>query len=138
VNPQFSWSFNPAFAVPVRPTNGPSLSLSRITDAPLNTVSVTVTADVGISLNASIQIKHVLNPQEIEMVLKICDLRKLISTLALLPPPPPDPEGPIIATVLPTPSEINRLRWTVMRMSRTLDQIAEMNGRLQALIARMK
>jgi hypothetical protein len=132
-NPRFTWSFGPAFATAVGPTNGPTLELLWTTAAPQHTVSVTVTADVGIILDASIKIKKVLNAQETEFARKMCELRKLISTLALLPPPLPDPEGPIIATVLPTPSEINRLRGVVMRMSRTLDQIAEMNDRLKTL-----
>jgi hypothetical protein len=128
VNPQYVWSFNPAFASPVGSVNGPSLELQWNATGGPQTVGVTVTADVGMVLAASVTIKNVLNPQETLVVRRMCDLRKMLATTALLPPPAPDPEGPIIASILPTPSEVNRLRAMIGQMGRTLDHIAELNG----------
>jgi hypothetical protein len=129
-NPQFSWTFNPAFASPVGPTGNQSLDLSWTSAGFAQTVGVTVTAGGGISLTAQVTIKRIMNEQETEIAEKICALRRLIATTALLPPPVPDPEGPIISTVLPTPSELLRLRSMVAQMTQTIDNALDLTSRL--------
>jgi hypothetical protein len=129
VNVQFNWSFNSAFASPIGPTNASTLELLWTSAGVSQTVAVTVTADIGIVLTAEVTIQHVLNAQEAAIVERICELRRLIATTALLPPPLPDPEGPIISTILPTPSEVHRLRSMIARMSQIVDHIAELNNR---------
>lgn len=137
VNAQYNWSFNSAFASPIGSTNAPTLELLWTSAGVSQTVTITVTADIGIVLTAQVTIQHVLNVQETEIIRKMCELRRLIATTALLPPPVPDPEGPIISTILPTPSEVQRLRSMVGRMSRTVDIIAELNNRRPLTSGRM-
>jgi hypothetical protein len=128
VNPKFAWSFDTNVAAPTTPTNQSILKVVWTKAAQQVEVSVAVTADGGVNLTATITILKVLDAVETEIVRKMCELRTLISTIALLPPPSADPEGPIIATILPTPSEINRFRGLVTRMSHAVDKIAEMHS----------
>ncbi len=130
-NAHFKWDFDPSVCAPLGASTGPVLELTWTKESFDDTISVTITADGGIDLSATIKIKHVLNAQETQLIIRMCELRKLISTTALLPPPVPDTEGPIIATIMPTPSEINRLRGLSSRLIHKLDQISVISGNLE-------
>ncbi len=126
-NPKYTWTFDSAVAAPVGATSGSSIELRWLAPATLQKIGVTVTTDNGVVLAAKVTIQNVLDDKETAMVERMCVLRKLIETTALLPPPLPDPEGPIIATVLPTPAEIGRLRSMIAQMGQIVEQIGKIS-----------